>query len=193
MNADKFNASVYSDSRVELIEIEQLIDLDFCSQLIEIAKHELHPSTTTTEEQGFRTSFTNYLDAGVHTEVKLLDELLSRFIGLELDWGEPLQCQVYRPGCLFKPHTDYFDLLSAYEQYAHWQRTWTFMVVLQAAELGGATHFPDLGVSFKPKAGGAILWNNLYHDGTPNPWTLHEGTKVLSGEKIIITKWFKDR
>jgi prolyl 4-hydroxylase len=37
----------------------------------------------------------------------------------------------------------------------------------------------------------AVIWNNLYPDGTPNPDTLHQGMPVKAGHKAIITKWFR--
>jgi prolyl 4-hydroxylase len=33
----------------------------------------------------------------------------------------------------------------------------------------------------------------LHADGSLNPLTLHSGEPVLSGHKIIITKWFRER
>jgi prolyl 4-hydroxylase len=30
-------------------------------------------------------------------------------------------------------------------------------------------------------------------DGSPNPWTLHEGAPVECGTKYIVTKWFRER
>jgi len=44
-----------------------------------------------------------------------------------------------------------------------------------AADEGGETHFPELGVSVWPRAGDAIAWSNVHEDGSPNPRSLHEG------------------
>jgi hypothetical protein len=30
-------------------------------------------------------------------------------------------------------------------------------------------------------------------DGSPNPWTLHEGMPVDAGAKYIVTKWYRER
>ena len=30
-------------------------------------------------------------------------------------------------------------------------------------------------------------------DGSPNPWTIHEGMPVESGSKYIVTKWYRER
>jgi prolyl 4-hydroxylase len=30
-------------------------------------------------------------------------------------------------------------------------------------------------------------------DGSPNPWTLHEGMSIEAGTKYIVTKWYRER
>jgi prolyl 4-hydroxylase len=70
-------------------------------------------------------------------------------------------------------------------------RTWTFMVYLNEGMSGGATRFTEIGATFQPKVGLALLWNNLNPDGTPNPATKHCGEPVTSGHKVIVTKWFR--
>jgi prolyl 4-hydroxylase len=65
------------------------------------------------------------------------------------------------------------------------------MVYLNEPQAGGATNFVDAGLSFKPKLGQAVIWNNMDADGQPNPHTLHQGTPVTSGAKAIVTKWFR--
>ena len=30
-------------------------------------------------------------------------------------------------------------------------------------------------------------------DGSPNPWTQHEGQPVGEGVKYIVTKWYRER
>ena len=57
----------------------------------------------------------------------------------------------------------------------------------------GGTQFAVIGKTFQPRKGRAVIWNNLYPDGTPNYATLHSGMPVLRGHKVIITKWFRER
>jgi prolyl 4-hydroxylase len=56
---------------------------------------------------------------------------------------------------------------------------------------GGATRFVKHDLAVSPKAGMALLWNNLLPDGSPNHETMHCGEPVTSGYKVIITKWFR--
>jgi prolyl 4-hydroxylase len=65
------------------------------------------------------------------------------------------------------------------------------MIYLNDVESGGETAFVNVGLVLPPKAGMAVIWNNLYPDGTPNPDTLHQGMPVKAGHKAIITKWFR--
>jgi len=97
-------------------------------------------------------------------------------------------------GQQFKPHWDYYPLGSnLYERYAgvRGNRTWTFMVYLNEGVVGGGTRFTELDITFKPRLGMALFWNNLHADGMPNPATMHCGEPVISGHKVIITKWFR--
>ena len=73
------------------------------------------------------------------------------------------------------------------------QRSWTIMVYLNDVKKGGETTFRYLNHSFKPKAGMAIIWNNLKRDGRPNPFTLHEAKPVLKGTKWVLTKWLRHK
>ena len=70
------------------------------------------------------------------------------------------------------------------------QRTWTFMVYLNNVEEGGETFFRHFDRKFVPSQGTAVVWNNLYPDGSPNPFTIHEALPVIKGNKWVITKWF---
>ena len=65
------------------------------------------------------------------------------------------------------------------------------MVYLNEGMEGGGTHFTEIDLRITPKLGMALFWNNLMPDGSPNPATMHCGEPVISGFKIIITKWFR--
>lgn len=67
------------------------------------------------------------------------------------------------------------------------------MIYLNDTPKGGGTHFLYLDQIFYPKQGQAVIWNNLYPDGTPNRNTLHHGMPVEEGQKVIITKWFREK
>ena len=105
-----------------------------------------------------------------------------------------MQGQRYAVGQQFKLHTDYFEATSYAEHCARaGQRTWTAMVYLNTPAAGGATRFKVLDKIVPAEAGKLLCWNNLLPDGRPNGATLHQGMKVRTGVKYIITKWFRER
>jgi prolyl 4-hydroxylase len=67
------------------------------------------------------------------------------------------------------------------------------MIYLNEPEAGGATRFKLLDFEVEPKLGRILVWNNMALDGSPNPWTMHEGTAVEAGTKYIVTKWYRER
>ncbi|XP_075265894.1 prolyl 4-hydroxylase subunit alpha-1-like [Convolutriloba macropyga] len=65
------------------------------------------------------------------------------------------------------------------------------MVYLSDVQLGGATAFPYLGLSFYPDKGSALFWFNMDLSGKVLPITLHGGCAVLLGSKKIGNKWIR--
>ena len=125
-----------------------------------------------------------------------MEALLGKLSGIDPAHGEPLQGQRYDVGQEFKPHTDYFAPDGTdYATYCSvaGQRTWTFMIYLNAVEAGGATRFKALSKTFQPEPGKLLAWNNRRPDGRVNPNTLHHGMKVRKGVKYILTKWYREK
>ncbi|HEX8300450.1 2OG-Fe(II) oxygenase [Sphingomonas sp.] len=167
-----------------------------CDLLIELIDAAARPSTllATHNDPEFRTSSSTDLDRWSDA-VWPIDDRIAILLGLPPANAETMQGQRYAPGQQFRAHCDYF-----HEGAEYWakmleyggQRTWTAMVYLNDVDEGGATWFPRAGVRFKPKRGLMVIWNNMCPDGSPNYDTLHEGTRVVEGQKYIITKWFRE-
>jgi prolyl 4-hydroxylase len=64
---------------------------------------------------------------------------------------------------------------------------------MQDESSGGYTSFPYAYIAVKPRAGTAIVWNNLDDQKKENEYSSHCGMPILKGEKYIITQWFKDQ
>jgi prolyl 4-hydroxylase len=142
---------------------------------------------------GYRTSFTGNLDSFDEFILKL-QQRLDDLLGIDHCNGETIQGQRYQQGQQFRAHYDWFDPHSAIWQQEHrcgGQRAFTAMAYLNPVEEGGATAFPDLGISVAPRPGTLLIWNNADLDGVPNPLTLHAGNPVTRGVKYIITKWYR--
>jgi prolyl 4-hydroxylase len=167
-----------------------------CADLIELSRAHLSPSPLSRAhyDQEFRTSTTANLYEIDDPRAREVDDLICRTLGIRAGYSEGIQVQRYEAGQQFKPHLDCFQPdTRTFQRFAgvRGNRTWTFMVYLNDGMEGGATRFTRVDQSIQPKAGMALLWNNLLEDGTPNENTLHSGEPVVRGHKVIITKWFR--
>jgi prolyl 4-hydroxylase len=183
--------------KLELYVLPRFLTPLECVELIEQIDSNCRPSTIADAngDHYFRTSETCDLD---HTNilVAILNLKLAWLSGIEPAYGEPLQGQRYLVGQEFKAHTDYFEPDGAdYEKYCSvaGQRTWTFMIYLNAVAAGGGTQFGAINKVFQPEQGMLLAWNNRLADGTGNPATLHHGMPVRKGCKHVITRWYRER
>jgi len=186
----------WGDHTLQLYLLDRFLSVEECDAVAEIARRKLRPSTLTVPAENFRTSKTCDLATMLDSLVVTIDARISTTIGIPLLYSEPIQAQLYDKGDEFKPHTDFFKP-NEYEANAveKGNRTWTFMVYLTDTPRGGATQFLQVKPhrAFQPTKGTALVWNNLDDEGRPNPRTLHRGAPVEEGEKVIITKWFRER
>ena len=183
--------------KVELFQCRAFVPPVLCERLIALIDAGRRPSTIADDngDAYFRTSETCDL-APEESAVREIEAMLAGLSGIAPAHGEPLQGQRYAVGQEFKPHTDYFAPDGAdFATYCSvaGQRTWTFMIYLNAVEAGGATRFKALGKTLQPEAGKLLAWNNRRPDGGVNPSTLHHGMKVRKGCKYVITKWYREQ
>lgn len=186
----------FDNDLIQLYTWDNFLTPEECQQLLIIIGDNLRPSTVTQSngDDAFRTSSTCDLSLLDNDFIRQVDRKISRGMGINPSFSEGIQAQRYQVGQEFKAHTDYFEPhTNEYLQFAQreGQRTWTCMIYLQETLQGGGTKFVDLRHTFYPKAGQAVIWNNLDENGYPNPHTIHHGMPVEEGEKIIITKWFR--
>jgi prolyl 4-hydroxylase len=170
-----------------------------CKNLIAIIDKNLRPSTVSDPKDScvvsdYRTSKTadlHYFDDPFYLGI---DRKIADLLGLSPFLGETMQAQRYGPGQYYKEHWDFFSpTTKEYKVYCDWmgQRTWTTMIYLNDVEEGGETYFKHLKLRVKPKQGMLVAWNNLYKNGIPNPKTMHEACPPISGNKYVITKWWR--
>ena len=182
--------------RLDLYTLEDFLSRQECQRVVALIGHHLQPSIVSyvSDDRSFRTSQTAEL-CHLRSPVALnLDDRICRTLGIRTEYSEGIQAQRYDVGQQFKPHWDYYQPgTEEYSRYAgvRGNRTWTFMVYLNEGMEGGGTRFTELDLKVTPKLGMALFWNNLLPDGSPNPATMHCGEPVISGFKVIITKWFR--
>ena len=182
---------------IQLYVGDNFLDPETCRRMCAAIDEGSYPSPLYDKEkfEGVRTSYScnlNVYDPLVATVATRIANLL----GMDEAHGEPLQGQRYEEGQCFREHADFFYIdqpyWADYEPHGG-QRTWTAMVYLNEPDAGGATRFKLLDVAVEPRLGRILVWNNMALDGSPNPWTLHEGMPVDRGTKYIVTKWYRER
>ena len=177
-------------------EIDNFLSKDECLYLISlIDKHNKRSTVFSSEyraESELRTSSTCIFDINDDT-VKKIHEKISIYLNIPIQHSEPLQGQLYNSGQYFRPHHDYFHAGTSYDYncLSSGNRTHTFLIYLNEDMQGGETNFPFLSRKIKPKMGKAIVWNNCIN-GKVIPESIHEGCEVKSGNKYIITSWWRE-
>jgi prolyl 4-hydroxylase len=118
--------------------------------------------------------------------VHALNRRLAAASGTKVEQGETLQILRYRPGGEYKPH---FDSIPGFIN----QRAMTMLVWLNQDCEGGETWFPAPKLALKGQVGDAVLFRNTGPDGRRDPASAHAGLPVESGEKIIASRWIRQR
>lgn len=183
--------------RAEIFAIGNFLSPAECQRFVRMIDVVARPSALHEEAyaSGFRTSYSGNFDPG-DPFVRGISRRIDDLLGINPKCGETIQGQRYLPGQEFKPHNDWFYTSEEYwnaERKRGGQRSWTAMAFLNKVAEGGHTHFSEIGASIEPKPGVLLVWNNALPDGTPNEATLHAGTPVISGEKYVLTKWYRTR
>jgi prolyl 4-hydroxylase len=118
--------------------------------------------------------------------VHALNRRLAAASATAVEQGEPLQVLRYRSGGEYRPH---FDAIPGFAN----QRAMTMLVWLNDDYEEGETHFPAAGLKLKGRVGDAILFRNTGPDGRPDPASGHAGLPVTAGEKLIASRWIRER
>jgi prolyl 4-hydroxylase len=190
------NLRRFESDKLQLYTLENFLSPKECARLVALCSHHLRPSTTAyaIDDKQFRNSSTADLCHLKSPMASSIDDKICRTLGIRVAYSEGIQAQRYGVGQQFKAHWDYFPPnTQVFQKFAglRGNRTWTFMVYLNDGMEGGATRFTAIDHAFQPKAGMALIWNNLLADGSPNEATQHAGEPVTRGQKVIITKWFR--
>ncbi len=126
----------------------------------------------------------------------LVQERMSKACGIPRTHMEGFSVLFYRPGEEFSAHVDYYDsqqLAGRREIAENGQRSLTFLVFLNDEYEGGDMEFPELGIKHKGKAGEALYFVNADRDGKGDPRTRHAGLPTQSGNKWVLSQYFRDR
>lgn len=139
-----------------------------------------------------RTSEGMFFERGESALCTKIEARIAMLLGWPVERGEGLQVLRYQVGAEYKPHFDYFDprhsgtpaILAR-----GGQRVATVIMYLNTPVQGGATVFPDVGLTVAAQKGRAVFFS--YDRADPSTRTLHGGAPVLWGEKWVATKWLR--
>lgn len=181
--------------------VDRLLSADECRLLVARARPHLRESQTVDLATGLpiklpiRTSSDASFDpVGEDLALRLVQLRMAVAAGRELVDAEHLTVLRYAPGQEYRPHRDYRPPGSIErDRPAAGNRARTICVYLNDVDAGGGTEFPLAGISVEPKAGRAVVFDNLHPDGTPDPDSLHAGLPVERGEKWLATLWIRER
>ncbi len=146
------------------------------------------------EVNAARTSDGMFFERGESDVISRVEQRIADLLQWPLINGEGLQILRYRPGAEYKPHHDYFDPIhsgTAKILERGGQRVGTLVMYLNTPDGGGATTFPDVGLSVAPIKGNAVFFS--YDRAHVSTKTLHGGAPVTAGEKWVATKWLRER
>lgn len=179
--------------------IDGLLSADECRLLIAHSLPRLRrsravdPRTGAPREVALRTSSDATHDPMLEdVAIRLVQARMAAAAGVPLAHAERLTVLRYLPGEQYRPHRDYLPPGSPEtDRPDAGNRLRTICVYLNGVEAGGATAFPHAGLEIAPKAGRAVVFDNLHADGRPDPDSLHAGLPVEAGEKWLATLWIR--
>ena len=121
-------------------------------------------------------------------ELTALARRIEATLGIPSAVAETLRCRRYREGDAHPLHHDAYVIGEA-------TLIVTAMVTLVAPEAGGETAFPaaEPAIAVRPAAGSLLAWHGFRADGAAEAAALHEGRRVLAGEKVTLTYFIYQR
>ncbi|OQR76579.1 prolyl 4-hydroxylase subunit alpha-2-like [Tropilaelaps mercedesae] len=147
------------------------------------------------EFANYRISKSAWLKNTDHDVVRQLSLRFEYLTGLTHETAEELQVVNYGIGGHYEPHFDFArrEETDAFKSLGTGNRIATWINYMSDVKAGGATVFPNLGLTLWPKKGSAAFWWNLYRNGEGDVLTRHAGCPVLAGSKWVSNKWFHER
>ena len=188
--------------RPQMLVLDGVLTDEECDEVIDRAQSKLHRSTTVDPLSGEesviaqRSSDGTFFALNEDSLIARLDARIARLMNCPVENGEGLQILRYGVGGEYRPHFDYFppsDPGSLKHIAKGGQRVATMVVYLSNVTQGGATIFPDVGISANPRKGSAVYFRYTNSHGQIDPLSLHGGAPVEAGEKWIMTKWVRQR
>ncbi|WP_448213264.1 prolyl hydroxylase family protein [Colwellia sp. MEBiC06753] len=129
-------------------------------------------------------------------ELAIIERLTANVVGLAMKYAEPPVVLRYLPGEYYKWHYDHIyphneSIQAQLNQFG--QRIRTGLFNLNDNFTGGETQFKQPHYSITPKHGQIISFANVDAQHNRLIASIHRGSEVTSGEKWVMTLWFRDK
>ena len=182
--------------------MDNFLDVEECTALIELAKPRLQhstivdPVTGSNIVAGHRSSDGMFFQLGETPLIERIEARIAALTGLPIENGEGLQLLHYEIGAESTPHVDYLmtrNRANSESIERSGQRVGTLLMYLNDVEAGGETVFPQIGWSVTPRRGQALYFEYGNSLGYCDPSSLHAGNPVRAGHKWLATKWIRSR
>mmetsp|Transcript_14762 Transcript_14762/g.33561 ORF Transcript_14762/g.33561 Transcript_14762/m.33561 type:complete len:958 (+) Transcript_14762:58-2931(+) len=136
-----------------------------------------------TASEQLRTSHSCLIHWAQTAVVRSVEERAAAVAGVSVDCLERLNLVRYRPGEFFKVHHD-----------GSYRPKTLFLYLNDLPEDDEAeTHFPKLGLKFKPRCGCAVMWPNVTPSGAEDYQMLHQGLPPKTAVKYGVNLFFQDK
>ena len=187
-----------------VLAVSRLVSADVCDWIVaqaaaRLERAELYDPRTGRPVLGTETRLNriaNFNLAETNLANLFVQARMAAAIGAPIPMLEAFAVLHYAPGEEYGEHVDFLDpAIPAYaaELAQRGQRVATCLIYLNDDYEGGETEFPKLGLSFKGKKGDALIFFSTDHSGRPDPRTVHAGRTPTSGEKWLLSQFFRDR
>jgi hypothetical protein len=187
-----------------VLAAEGLIAPDVCDWIIEqaarkLVRAELYDPSTGRSAPGTETrlnQIANFNLAETHLANLMVQARMAAVVGAPMQMLEAFAVLNYAPSEEYGEHVDYLDpAIPAYaaELAQRGQRVATCLIYLNDDYEGGHTEFPQLRLSFKGRKGDALVFFSADAAGRPDTRTVHAGRTPTSGEKWLLSQFFRNR
>ena len=182
-----------------VVRYKKFLSDDEVAHLLKLAEGKYVRSTVVDNSSGesvvsdYRTGELYAVGSFKDDVIRAVEERIAAVTETKVEQGETFQLVKYGPGDQYKIHHDWFDpKLPGSVKQLKWggQRIKTALLYLKAPDEGGVTQFQNLGgLTVTPVAGDLLVFEYSAEDLKGD----HAGLPVVKGEKIVATKWIRER
>ena len=192
----QYGLAQLTDDYISPTIIDNFITEEEAKYILELAREKFVPSVLfgNYKIKDIRNSKSVWLP----TDDNIVSNVIKRackIVNLPFKNSEGLQVVKYNANGYFKQHFDTTHEIEKQSRdfFSHGgHRLATIIVYLNDEFEGGETHFVNLQKHIKPNKYSGILFYSLDKNGNKcHPKSLHEGTKVISGNKYIANIWIR--